>query len=149
MATAATQKRWLTANKSKLHNKNLDYSIILRKDDAWDQLDAPTRQRLYDLLPPRPDGEPHDINVNPLKCPHEKYIRRAIKSWQEDLIDGKEAKAWRESAIQAGKDRDAGLWDEFREAEREKYWGAREDEPGNGVVDGEDELMGDGRGKNA
>jgi hypothetical protein len=85
------------------------------------------RQELYDLLPPREDGESHDITANPLKSPHEKYIRRAIKAWQEDLIDGKEAKAWREAAIQAGKDRDAGLWDEWKESERETHWGDRKE----------------------
>jgi hypothetical protein len=79
--------------------------------------------------------------VNPLKSPHEKYIKRAIKTWHEDLLDGREAKTWRESTMQAGKERDEGTWDEWREAERERYWGPRE-----GTEAEEDEQMKDPEG---
>jgi hypothetical protein len=43
--------------------------------------------------------------------------------------------------MQAGKERDEGAWDEWREAERERYWGPRE-----GTEAEEDEQMKDPEG---
>ena len=39
------------------------------------------------------------------------------------MIDGKEAKTWREQAMQAGKDRAEGKWDDWKQQQREEEWG--------------------------
>ena len=51
------------------------------------------------------------------------YIEEELRRWQEDLKDGREGKKWREEAMQAGRDRVQGKFDEWKEAEREEYWG--------------------------
>ena len=51
------------------------------------------------------------------------YIEEELRRWQEDLKDGREGKKWRDEAMQAGKDRVQGKFDEWKEAEREEYWG--------------------------
>jgi hypothetical protein len=94
--------------------------IVLRKEAAWSLLPLETRQRLYELLPTVPEGcPPHDPNVHPLKSLYQERITAEFKWWQDDLKDGKETKRWREEALQAGHDRSLGLWDDWKEAQRE------------------------------
>lgn len=145
-ATAATQKRWLTASTGKL-SKVEDLKVghdalhalvvrvnltsvqrILSNEAAWDLLPQETQQRLYDLLPKVPEGRTHNSDVHPLKSPYKRHIEREIKWWHDDLKDGKETKAWRDDAMKAGQNRSAGLWDDWKEAHREETWGPRKDE---------------------
>ena len=51
------------------------------------------------------------------------YIEEELRRWQEDLKDGREVKKWRDEAMQAGRDRVEGKFDQWKEAEREEYWG--------------------------
>jgi hypothetical protein len=82
------------------------------------------RQQLYTLLPPPQEGEPeHNPDVHPLKSMYKPYIEEELRRWQEDLKDEREGKKWREEAMQAGRDRVQGKFDEWKEAEREEYWG--------------------------
>lgn len=118
---------------------------ILRKEEAWDTLPRETRQTLYDLLPaPRGGEPPHDVDVHPLKTAYKQYIEDGIRTWQQDLIDGREAKSWREQAMQAEKDREEGKWDEFKDYQRYQEWGD-DDEEEDSKTDEKDELSeGDG-----
>ena len=98
---------------------------ILRKAEAWSLLPEQVRQNLYALLPAPLEGEkPHDVDVHPLKTRYKSYIEEEVRRWQEDLKEGREAKTWRESAKQAGKDRLDGKWDDWKEQQREANWGS-------------------------
>lgn len=46
-----------------------------------------------------------------------------MRRFQEDLKDGREGKKWRASALEAGRERLRGEFDEWKEVEREEYWG--------------------------
>ena len=70
------------------------------------------------------------------------YIEAEIRKWQEDLKEGKESKAWREQAIQAGRDKEKGDWDEWKEAQRELDWGVKEESSGEEEKD--DKVNGKG-----
>ncbi|GIZ46101.1 hypothetical protein CKM354_000924000 [Cercospora kikuchii] len=119
------QRRWLTQPNSKV-GKAADLPTVLRKDSAWETLPVETRRELYDLLPPKSGGEAHDININPLKTDLRSYIEEEIRSYQDDLNDGKETKKWREEAIQAGQERASGVWAEWQDKIREDDWCKRE-----------------------
>ena len=96
---------------------------VLRKEEAWHLLPKQTREDLYALFPTPVDGEgPHDVEIHPLKTRYKPYIEEELRRWQEDLRDGKEAKKWREAAMQAGKDRSDGKWDDWKERQREVNW---------------------------
>lgn len=83
-----------------------------------------TREQLYTLLPSPREGESaHDPEVHPLKSVFKPYIEEELRRWQQDLMDGREGKKWREEAMQAGQDRVEGKFDEWKELEREQYWG--------------------------
>lgn len=101
---------------------------ILRKDEAWALLPPEERQKLYDMLPPPREGEPqHDIDVNPMQTMYRPYIEAEVRRWQDDLREGKETKAWRYQAIEAGREREKGVWDEWKEAQRELDWGVQDE----------------------
>ena len=100
------------------------------------------------MLPGPVDGEsPHDPAVNPLRTDYHSHVEEALRKWQDDLRDGKEEKKWRQDAMKAGLDRKEGKFDEWRAAERERYWGVKDegdDEKENGrkaadEEDGDDE----------
>lgn len=85
---------------------------VLRREGAWETLDLQTRQRLYSLLPPPTNEDmPHNFNVNPLYSPFGKGIENELRKWQDDLKDGRESKKWRDEAMQAGRDRESGVFD--------------------------------------
>lgn len=91
------------------------------------------RQSLYDLLPqPVEEEPPHDVDVHPLKTQYRPYIEEGIRTWQQDLLDGREVKTWRDEAMQAERDRQEGKWDDFKTYQREADWGSE-----NGSDDGE------------
>lgn len=97
---------------------------MLRKEEAWETLDFQTREHLYSLLPAPQEGEPeHNPDVHPLKSHYKSHIEEELRRWQEDLKDGREGKKWREEAMQAGQDRIDGKFDEWKEMEKEQYWG--------------------------
>ncbi|EMC96522.1 hypothetical protein BAUCODRAFT_33891 [Baudoinia panamericana UAMH 10762] len=97
---------------------------MLQKEGAWSNLSEETRQQLYSLLPTPEAGEAtHDKNVNPLDTALRPHVEEALRVWQEDLTCGKHGKKWREEAMNAGKDRKEGKFDEAKEADREQYWG--------------------------
>lgn len=86
------------------------------------------------MLPQPVEGEPpHDIDVHPLKTQYKPYIEEGIRTWQQDLLDGREVKSWRDEAMQAEQDRQEGKWDEFKTYQREADWGSED-----GTEDGED-----------
>ena len=90
------------------------------------------------MLPAPKDGEPsHDPDVHPLNTRYKQSIKEEIQRYQEDLKAGWETKAWREEAMQAGKDGSDGKFDEWKRAQREEYWGADGD-------DGKDKVKEDG-----
>ena len=73
--------------------------------------------------------------MHPLKTQYKTYIEEELRRWQEDLKNGREAKKWREEAMQAGKDRGEGKFDEWKEMQREEYWGPPdENDPGKDEV---------------
>ncbi|KAK3684660.1 hypothetical protein LTR37_020061 [Vermiconidia calcicola] len=126
---AAQQKRMLKAPTSKLGKIDIVLKALLRQDDAWTLLPQETRETLYSLLPEPQDGDPpHDPDVHPLKTHYKPYIEEELRRWQEDLKDGREVKKWREEAMQAGKDRAEGKFDEWKEMQREEYWGKPEEQ---------------------
>ncbi|KAK5118631.1 hypothetical protein LTR85_008096 [Meristemomyces frigidus] len=130
---AAQQKRMLTAEKSKLGKlEPAELANILRKEAAWTTLPLEIRQHLYSMLPaPRAGEAPHDVEVNPLRTAYRPYIEEELGRWQEDLKNGFEAKKWREEALQAGRDRMDGRYDEWKEAQREEFWGEQGEEGEN------------------
>ncbi|KAK5163648.1 uncharacterized protein LTR77_010597 [Saxophila tyrrhenica] len=137
---AAQQKRLITQPTSKLGK--LDICTILRKEDSWTLLPRPTREELYTLLPAPRAGEPaHDPDVHPLRTNLKPFIEEELRVWQEDLKEGREAKKWRVEAMQAGKDRREGKFEEGMEVCREEYWGKRE--VGEELVRHEDGVKGE------
>lgn len=112
---------------------------------AWELLPLETRQRLYELLPPAPEGRPHNPDVHPLKSLYQKNIVSEMRAWQEDLKDGKETKKWRDEAMQAGQDRSLGLWDDWKEAHREETWGPRQNENDETKADEREDSDGEGK----
>ncbi|CZT18760.1 uncharacterized protein RCC_04604 [Ramularia collo-cygni] len=126
-ASLATQKKWLTASNGKL-SKVGKISAVLQKEMAWELLPPEARQRLYELLPEAPEGRPHNPDVHPFKTMYLERIKTESENWHNDLKDGKETKKWRDEAMQAGRDRSLGLWDDWKEARREETWGVRQDE---------------------
>lgn len=95
---------------------------MLRKDDAWAQLSHETRSRLCALLPDLPDIQ-HDPDVNPLWASCAPYIEKELRSWQDDLREGRESQKWRTEAIQAGRDRQNGKFADWEQLKREEWWG--------------------------
>lgn len=80
------------------------------------------------MLPAPLDGEPpHDKDVHPFNTHLRPYIENELRRWQDDLIDGKEAKSWRIQAMQAGRERAEGQWDSYQQAKREQDWGKAEE----------------------
>ncbi|KAK4506192.1 hypothetical protein PRZ48_004157 [Zasmidium cellare] len=133
---ASTQKRWLTQPNSKI--AKADLVAILRQEDAWESLPEEARQNLYNLLPPPTGGEPpHNIDVHPLQTQYKQHIEEGIRTWQNDLKDGREVKSWREQAMQVEEDRKEGKLDDFKAYQREADWG----------TDGEEENESDGKKK--
>ncbi|KAF2717958.1 hypothetical protein K431DRAFT_297352 [Polychaeton citri CBS 116435] len=99
-------------------------TLLRTKPEAWALLPFATRQHLYTLLPSPPPGEPpHDPDVNPLETHCRPYIEEELRRWQEDLAEGREAKKWRAEALEAGRARRNGEFEEFRLAEREGWFG--------------------------
>ena len=95
------------------------------------------------MLPQPQEGEPqHDIDVNPMQTMYRPYIEAELRRWQDDLTEGKETKAWREQAIEAGRQREKGVWNEWKEAQRELDWGVG----ASGNENGGDEGNGNGNG---
>ncbi|KXT14419.1 hypothetical protein AC579_8358 [Pseudocercospora musae] len=140
----AQQKRWLTQPNSKLGK--VDLSTILRKEGAWEVLTPETRQDLYAMLPAPREGEPaHDIDVHPLKTRYKQYIEGELRRWQQDLIDGKESKKWREAAMRAGQERAEGKWDVWKEQQRENDWGQRDENGTPKEESVEDDVESDGK----
>ena len=76
--------------------------------------------------------------MHPLKSVYKSYIEEELRRWQEDLKDGREGKKWREEAMQAGQDRVEGKFDEWKELEREQYWGKQAVQDENAVVTDEE-----------
>ena len=105
-----------------------------------------TRIDLYAQLPEPKSGEPpHDPEIHPLKTIYKQYIETELRRWQEDLKDGREAPKWRNEALQASQDRLGGKFDEWKEMQREEYWGqtnnenAKEGDKEPEVLDSQDE----------
>ncbi|KAK5137042.1 hypothetical protein LTR08_001051 [Meristemomyces frigidus] len=141
---AAQQKRLLTAAKSKLTKlEPSELSHRLRTTPAtWSDLPLPTRQHLYTLLPaPRPGEAAHDVDVNPLMTGYRTYIEEELGEWHADVKGGLEAKKWRQQALEAGRVRGEGGWEEWRDVARAEYWGQRE--VGAGGKGGGGELGGE------
>ncbi|EME47183.1 hypothetical protein DOTSEDRAFT_124793 [Dothistroma septosporum NZE10] len=138
------QKTWLVNKSSKLGK--IELTDLLRKNEAWALLPQEDRQKLYNMLPKPQEGEAqHNLGANPMQTMYRPYIEAELRKWQDDLREGKETKAWREQAIEAGKEREKGVWDEWKEAQRQLDWGLQ-DEHGN---EGGDWKGKDNRGKEA
>lgn len=119
---AASQKRLLSAPTSILGKVNLVQ--ILRKPESWMLLPLEVQQQLYALLPaPTSEVEVHDPDRHPLHTSYKSYIEEELRRFQEDLRAGREQKKWRERAIQAGKDRREGKFDEWNEVLKEERSG--------------------------
>ncbi len=157
---ASSQKRLLTAPTSKLGK--VDLTSVLRRDDAWILLPQEVREELYSLLPEPQEGEPsHDPDIHPLNTVYKSEIEEEVRRFKEDLTEGREQKKWRDEAMQASKDRLDGNFDDWKEMQREEYWGKREaenvtaevngskkgkGEPGNGDLHADSSEIKDGEG---
>lgn len=108
---------------------------VLDNDKAWMALPKPVRQDLYKQLP-TVGPHPHDVEINPLHTALRPYMQDAILSWQEDLREGRESKKWRQEAIDTGKERESGKFDEYRIAHKEEWWG-------NGTTDTSSKMEGE------
>nr|POF17766.1 hypothetical protein CFP56_13178 [Quercus suber] len=124
------QRRMLTQANSPLGRVNL--VGFLDNEKAWMTLPKALRQELYSQLPTI-GNESHDIDINPLHSALRPYMEDAIANWQEDLREGRESKKWRQEAIDAGRERERGKFDEYSEAHKEEWWG-------DGEVDQNHEL---------
>lgn len=71
--------------------------------------------------------------MNPLESSLGREIEDELRKWQEDLKAGRESKKWRDEAMQAGRDRRSGKFDDVLRA-------AREGRSGEGGVGGNDET---------
>ncbi|KAF2770752.1 hypothetical protein EJ03DRAFT_350049 [Teratosphaeria nubilosa] len=138
-------KRLITAANSKLGKTDL--AVLLTKPEAWSALPLSTRENLYSLLPapdPENDGARHDPDINPLESKFGEIIREELQIWQEELRGGYETAKWRNEAVEAGRERLEGNYDEWKDAAKEEQWGRLEDEENEapeeaeGVLDGND-----------
>ena len=129
---AAARARLLTAPTSKLAKQDL--VSLLRRDEAWILLPRDIREQLYSLLPrPGADQPPQDADVHPLHTMYKPYIEEELRPFGEDLREGREQKKWRLEAMQAGKDRIDGKFDEWKEQQKWEDWGDREEVKGDSV----------------
>ncbi|KAH9832818.1 Elongator subunit Iki1 [Teratosphaeria destructans] len=122
-------KRLITAANSKLGK--VDLAALLTKPEAWSALPLDTREHLYSLLPaPDPDnnGARHDPDINPLESKFGGIIREELQVWQEELRNGYETAKWRNEAVEAGRERLEGCYDEWKDAAKEDQWGRLENE---------------------
>jgi len=130
---AAARARLVTAPSSKLAKQDL--VSLSRKDEAWILLPRNIREQLYDLLPqPSVDHPPHDADIHPLHTMYKPYIEEELRRFGEDLREGREQKKWRREAMQAGKDRIDGKFDEWKEQQKWEDWGDREEVEGDSVI---------------
>lgn len=113
---------------------------MLRQPDAWDSLDEETQVKLWDMLPAPPEGEdkPHH-SQHPLGSEYRFHIETALRRWQADLQDGREAKGWRKEATEAVRERAEGKFNDWQAEQREMTWGRVGDvEGGKGRGEGGD-----------
>lgn len=66
-----------------------------------------------------------DHRVHPLKGPHADHVKHFLREWQEDLKGGRKTKTWGTAAQQASDERAGGAFDEWKEGEKEAFWGQK------------------------
>jgi hypothetical protein len=57
-----------------------------------------------------------------LKTTYKRFIEVALRKWQDDLVNGRETKKWREEAKQASQDHADGKWNDLNSVQRQQYW---------------------------
>ncbi|KAI5273225.1 hypothetical protein E4T47_03542 [Aureobasidium subglaciale] len=119
--------RLITQSNSRLTKANL--VTLLTKEEAWSSLDLETRRELYRMLPSTLKGDmvAIDPDVHPLKTGFAKYIKHFIYEWEQDLAAGRRTAKWQREAKQASGERIAGVYDGWKETEREEHWGQKYD----------------------
>lgn len=102
---------------------------------AWDSLTTPQRASLIAMLNPSSTSfrALQDLTagkITELKRPRELTVnfnifRTDVAKFKEDLGNGYLGKTWQASAEEAVKDRAAGVFDDWKEEEAERWWGQK------------------------
>jgi hypothetical protein len=57
-----------------------------------------------------------------LKTTYKRFIEVALRKWQDDLVNGRQSRKWREEAMQASQDHADGKWNDLSSVQRQQYW---------------------------
>lgn len=101
---------------------------LLSQQEAWSSLTEEQQRRLWRLLPPLDASgvmPSYPVTTHPLDTEYREYIRHIIRKFEEDLAEGQTTKAYQKEAKEASKERAEGKFDEWKEEEREEYWGQK------------------------
>lgn len=66
---------------------------------------------------------------HPLQTPLKQHIIWFIRKLQEDSDEGRTTKAWMRDGMEASAQRAEGKFDEWKEKNREEYWGQKAEKP--------------------
>lgn len=72
-----------------------------------------------------PFARDHDHRVHPLQSAFREEVRHMLHVFQQDLVEGRLQKKWLDEARVASGRRANGEFDEWKEREREEYWGQK------------------------
>lgn len=98
---------------------------ILSDDESWSTLSDEDQRKLYEMLPIPAGEDTVDHQVHPLKGPYADHVKHFLREWQEDLKNGRKTKTWATSAEQASGERADGAFDDWKEGEKEAFWGQK------------------------
>ncbi|GAB7350293.1 hypothetical protein MBLNU459_g0930t1 [Dothideomycetes sp. NU459] len=115
--------RFLTQSNSKLSSQDL--IAVLSDDESWSALTDEDQRKLYEMLPTPDSAVFIDHSVHPLKGPCADHVKHFLREWQRDLKEGRKTKTWTDAAQQASGERADGKFDEWKEREKEAYWGQK------------------------
>jgi hypothetical protein len=102
---------------------------------AWECLTTPQRASLVEMLPPTSFNK--DIlakiasgELTDVKRPRELTVnfnifRTDVAKFKDDLSNGWLGKTWQASAEEAVRNRAAGVFDEWKDEEAERWWGQK------------------------
>ena len=112
------------------NKKKIRLNCLLGKAAAWDALDRAEQVQLIRLLPGYHDLEwPEDQpvpNMPGAEMKNNSTLKGACSRFQDDLADGRYTDTWLQKAQNAMKQRIKGTFDDWKEREKEAFWGQKQ-----------------------
>lgn len=103
---------------------------LLQQPMAWDSLSRQQQEHLLSFLPRGTEAIPSSLNAD-AKLPNiavdilrsNESFQADVRFFQEDLSAGRYDPQWIADAVEAGRKRKEGVFDSWKEKEREAFWG--------------------------